>query len=100
MAEKRVVLDSYPGVELYAHIDDRTTHVKGFEHLEDTDGLLEMAKLYREHPPKVCESMRHAAVIPDHVLERAFREGWRKKDWARWANDPDNAHLRTWKGRI
>lgn len=100
MPDKRVVLDTYPGVKLFAHIDDRSTHVKGFEHQEDTDSLLELAKLYREKPPKIGESMRHAAVIPDHVLERALREGWREVDWKRWANDPDNAHLRTWKGRI
>lgn len=39
---------------------------------------------------------RHQAVIPDVVLNRAFREGWfhDAAAWRRWMNDPDNRAFR------
>lgn len=67
---------------------------------EDCSCALLRAKVFSEEPPH--PDMRHAAVIPMHVLDKAFREGWVNDDkkWRDWANDSANEHLRTWKGRL
>ena len=48
------------------------------------------------------KDFRHAAYIPEVVLNQAFTEGWfhDKAAWKRWANDPANACYRTCKGRL
>lgn len=68
--------------------------------VEDCTGALFRAKVFSEEPPH--KDLRHAAVIPHHVLDKAFREGWVNdaKAWRKWANDGANTHLRTWKGRL
>ncbi len=67
---------------------------------QGTAASLHRAKVFSEEPPH--PDMRHAAVIPMMVLDRAFREGWVNdaKAWKKWANDSANVHLRTWKGRL
>lgn len=49
-----------------------------------------------------AEPMRHAAKIPQYVLDKAMREGWfnDNEKWRAWANDPDNAIFRTWPGKL
>jgi hypothetical protein len=66
----------------------------------DTDSVLAAAKAISEQTPG--KDLRHVAVIPPEVLDRAYREGWfhDKAKWKQWANDPNNKHLRTWNGRI
>ena len=44
--------------------------------------------------------MRHVAEVPMSVYNQSQREGWGKKEWKRWLNDPDNAPLRVTKGRV
>jgi hypothetical protein len=44
--------------------------------------------------------MRHAAIIPQFVLDQALREDWGKDDWRKWANNHDNRVFRTWKGKL
>jgi hypothetical protein len=41
-----------------------------------------------------------ARGVPLFVYEQSEREGWDQNDWARWLNDPDNAHFRVWRGRV
>ena len=62
--------------------------------------ILAAARIVADVPPG--QDFRHAAFIPDVVLERAFREGWfhDRAAWKRWANDPANAGFRTWRGRL
>lgn len=69
--------------------------------LEDCEPVLEAAKRLGDLEP-AKEPFRHAAYIPRHVLNRAYREGWFNDEeaWKKWANDPNNKHLRTWKGRM
>jgi hypothetical protein len=66
----------------------------------ENDSVLEAAKQMSELPPG--KDLRHVAVIPQEVLDRAYIEGWfhDRKAWKKWANDPNNKHLRTWKGQI
>ena len=67
---------------------------------EDCTPLVEGCKILADEPPG--KDFRHVAVIPDHVMNRAMREGWfhDKQAWKRWANDPDNKAFRTWKGNL
>ena len=81
---------------VYHEQDGRTL----VETRQDVEPILEAAKILAAGPPG--KDFRHAALIPDVVLEQAFREGWfhDKAAWKRWANDPANANLRTWPGRL
>lgn len=65
---------------------------------EDVEPLVEVAKTLSELEPS--KEMRHAALIPQFVLDQALREQWGPEDWRRWANDPANKAFRTWPGRL
>lgn len=72
---------------------------------EDMDPLLDRVKEIKDTAnweKTRKEPMRHVAVIPQFVLDKAAREGWfnDKQKWTDWANDPINACFRTWPGRI
>lgn len=71
-----------------------------FETRQDVEPIVAAARIVADAPPG--QDFRHAAYIPDVVLEQAFREGWFHDAgaWKRWANDPANAAFRTWKGRL
>jgi hypothetical protein len=73
---------------------------KFVETRQDVEPILDAAKILADEPPG--KDFRHAAFIPDVVLEQAFREGWfhDAAAWKRWANDPANARFRTWAGRL
>ena len=67
---------------------------------QDVAPVFAAARILADLPPG--NDFRHAAFIPDVVLDRAFREGWfhDAAAWRRWANDPANAGFRTWPGRL
>lgn len=47
------------------------------------------------------DGMVHVAEIPLAIYEQAVMEGWDTPDgWREWANRPENAIFRTWKGRV
>lgn len=95
--------DAYalPGevVRKVAHIDDVDGTIT-IEHKSDVTGLVDMAKVMADEPPG--KDFRHAAFIPQDVMDRAFKEGWFNdpKAWKRWANDPNNRAFRTWQGNL
>ncbi len=68
--------------------------------MEECEPIVERAKMLSELEPG--KDFRHCAIIPRHVLDRSFREGWfnDKKKWKEWANDPDNKAFRTWPGAL
>jgi hypothetical protein len=70
------------------------------ESRQDVEPIIEAAKIIADEPPG--KDFRHAAYIPESELNRAFTEGWFHDPaaWKRWANDPDNACYRTWKGHL
>ena len=98
---KRILLDSYTDHD-YWQRDTFVEDVDGTHiHTEYNDGaLVDQAKILADQPPG--KDFRHAAVIPQSVMDRAAREGWLhdKAAWKAWANDPDNKDLRTWNGRL
>ena len=65
---------------------------------EDVEPLIEVAKDLSDLQPS--KEMRHAAIIPQFVLDQALREDWGKDDWRNWANNHDNQVFRTWKGKL
>lgn len=99
MPDKRVLFETYDNTQQFAWIDDRSAQVRAWEHVEDSEPAKKYAGILAEDPPK-GRGWVHAAAIPDKVFEKSLLEGWDRTDWARWANDPDNSKLRTWKGRV
>ena len=67
---------------------------------QDVEPVIAAARMVAEEAPG--KDFRHAAFIPDAVVNRAFAEGWfhDAAAWRRWANDPANGCFRTWKGRL
>ena len=96
---KSALLDLVPEArrETLYHEEDGRTFV---ETRQDVEPIVAAARIVADLPPG--RDFRHAAYIPDVVLERAFREGWfhDRAAWKRWANDSANADFRTWKGRL
>ena len=96
---KSALLDLVPEARrriVYHEQEGRTL----IETRQDVEPILDAAKLLADEVPG--KDFRHAAFIPDVVLEQAFREGWFHDPaaWKRWANDPANARFRTWAGRL
>ena len=96
---KSALLDLVPEArrKLIYHEQDGRTFL---ETRQDVEPIVEAARILADAAPG--RDFRHAAFIPDVVLERAMREGWLhdRQAWKRWANDPANAAFRTWPGRL
>lgn len=96
---KQALLDLLPDAKkkLIYHEEDSKTFI---ETRQDVTHIIEAAKIMADEKPG--KDFRHAAYIPEAVMDRAFNEGWfhDPKAWKRWANDPANAQYRTWNGRL
>lgn len=81
---------------LYDDVEDKTY----IHEVWDCEPIIEAAKRLSEMNPS--KEFRHAAFIPPHVLNQAFREGSfnDREWWKKWANDPDNKMFRTWPGKL
>jgi len=51
------------------------------------------------HPRRSANKLL-ARGVPRTVAEKAIREQWDERDWAKWLDDPDNAVFRVWQGRV
>jgi len=67
---------------------------------QDLTQAIENNKIMRELHPRRSNNKLVARGVPVSVAERAMREDWDEKDWAKWLNDPDNAAFRVWPGRV
>ena len=67
---------------------------------QDVDPVIRAAAILGDQTPG--KDFRHAAFIPEAVINQAFAEGWFHDPvaWKRWANDPANSAFRTWGGRL
>ena len=96
---KSALLDILPGSrrKTIFHEEDGKHWI---ESRQDVEPILKAAKILADQPPG--KDFRHAAYIPETVLNQSFTEGWfgDPKAWKRWANDPANRDFRTWKGRL
>ena len=100
MSNRHLLLTSFGGfreVAIFDAMRPKDFLVKTFE---DCEPIIERAKMLSELEPG--KDFRHVAVIPQHVLDKAAREGWfnDRAKWKEWANEPDNRAFRTWPGRI
>lgn len=96
---KSALLDSVPDSRrnIIWHKEDGITRI---ETRQDVSGIIKAAHILADEPPG--NDFRHAAFVPEQVVNQAFLDGWFHDPvaWKRWANDPDNACYRTWKGRL
>jgi hypothetical protein len=96
---KKAILDSNEAsrrLTIYAEEDGKTF----VETRQDCEHIIRAASIIADQAPG--KDFRHAAFIPEIVLNQAMLEGWfhDKAAWKRWANDPANEQFRTWKGRM
>lgn len=66
------------------------------ELVEDCGPVIRQVRDLTEAQPDRHDGMRLEAVIPAHVMRRAYVEGWfhDEERWRRWANDPGNRAFR------
>lgn len=100
MTNRRRLLNAYGGLQEIVHSDDNEPDKLIIETRQDCTAELELARELRDLTPD--KDLRHAARIPQFVLDKAFREGWINdaQKWRDWANDPDNRMFRTWPGKL
>lgn len=67
---------------------------------QDLTQAIENNKILSELHPRRSTNKLVARGVPVSVAERAMREDWDEKDWAKWLDDPDNAAFRVWQGRV
>jgi len=67
---------------------------------QDLTQAIENNKIMRELHPRRSTNKLLARGVPVSVMERAMREDWDERDWAKWLDDPDNAAFRIWQGRV
>lgn len=99
MSNKSRLLDAYGSSREIMHFDDNGDVI--IQELHDVEPTIELAKAASEIlGDKPADGMRLEAMIPAHVLNQAFREGWfhDKAAWKRWANDPGNKAFRVEHG--
>lgn len=96
---KSALLDFLPAErrKTVFHKEDGKIHI---ETRQDVSHIVEAAKIMADETPG--KDFRHAAFIPEEVINQAFSQGWfhDPKAWKKWANDPQNECYRTWKGRL
>lgn len=77
--------------------DSETVHVLTEQ---DLTQAVENNRILRELHPRRSTNKLIARGVPLTVAEKAMREQWDERDWAKWLDDPDNAAFRVWQGRV
>lgn len=80
--------------------EDDAPHIVHVHTQQDLTQAIENNKILSELHPRRSTNKLIARGVPVHVAEKAMREDWDEKDWAKWLNDPDNAAFRVWHGRV
>jgi len=95
MSSVKQLIDWTERTKEYFHFDP-VDNTETYQTVEDVEPLIETAKDMSSLQPG--KEWRHAAVIPDFIMDKSLRERWDRKDWKKWANDPANKPFRTWPG--
>lgn len=82
---------------IWEDTEPETVHVLTELDMEQT---VENNKILRELHPRRSTNKLIARGVPLTVAEKAMREQWDERDWAKWLDDPDNAAFRVWQGRV
>ena len=67
---------------------------------QDLEQVVDNNRILQELHPRRSTNKLVARGVPVSVAERAMREQWDERDWAKWLDDPDNAAFRVWPGRV
>jgi hypothetical protein len=100
MSNRKILLDSYGNRKEVFHWSENAPDDFAIQTVEDCEPIVKAASIMADEAPG--KDFRHAAYIPQAVMDEAFRDGWfhDKEAWKKWANDGANARFRTWKGRL
>lgn len=79
--------------------DDDPSTVRVYTEQDLTQAIENNKKLSELHPRRSMNKLV-ARGVPISVYEKSILEGWDRKDWDRWLNDPDNRAFRVWQGRV
>jgi hypothetical protein len=87
--DKRIV-ESGNGSRMLAAYDEDKDALTVWEEF-DPSYELKLAKILSDEPTCKADGMRRERIIPEHVLSRAFTEGWFHDPlaWKRWANSEE-----------
>jgi hypothetical protein len=94
---KKRLLDWSRGKQEIFHYDQHEGKFT-IETKEDCEPLIKISKDMSELQPS--KDFRHAANIPQFVLDKSYRERWDRKDWKKWANSSRAKPFRTWPGTL
>lgn len=101
MPEHKVLYRNSEGIRRWSVTDDDKPGKLGVYTEVDTDSILAEVREAREADAARSRPInRHLAVVPMTVYEQSIHENWDDAKWRRWLNDPDNASLRVWGGRV
>ncbi len=101
MPEHKVLYRNSYGVRRTSVYDDEKPHQLSVFTEVQMDGVLESIKEAQEfEASRNFPLHRHLARVPMTVYETSIVEQWDEDRWKKWLNDPDNAALRVWPGRV
>jgi len=100
MAERKIVYRNDGAAKRTMILDDDYPDRVVVHTEQDMAQTIENNKAMRELHPEKSNNKLLARGVPIAVAEQALREDWDQNDWKRWLNDPDNAALRVWPGRV
>lgn len=100
MSSKSALLEHFGFKAEIFHADPDKPDSFTIETVQDVSPIIKAASILADQVPG--KDFRHAAFIPDYVMDQAFKEGWfnDRKKWKDWANNPENKAFRTWPGRL
>lgn len=100
MAESKFVYRDSDGVRRTSIFDDEKPDQIVVYTEVDLARIAENNQIMRELHPRRSTNKLLARGVPLTVAEKAMREQWDERDWAKWLDDPDNAVFRIWPGRV
>lgn len=97
--ESKVVYRNSDGVKRTMLTDEATPGVIRVYTEVELDSILDSIKRDRENI-RAGSTNKLLARVPMTVMEQSIHEQWDDGDWRKFLNDPANAHLRVWQGRV
>jgi hypothetical protein len=90
----KILVDSSFDSRTWADYDEDKDALTVWEEF-NADADLRLAKILSDKTKPKADGMRQERIIPEHVLSRAFSEGWYhdKAAWKRWANSEEGMAL-------
>jgi hypothetical protein len=100
MTERKVVYQNDGAVKRTMVWEDDKPEIVHVHTEQDLTQAIENNKKLAELHPRRSMNKLVARGVPISVYEKSVLEGWDRKDWDRWLNDPDNRAFRVWQGRV